>query len=82
MKILEMILKNLKINAKHTTLTILVPLGILAFASASGAFSKHLITATEDTVYCKPQKGSSADLWTCYDYYGNEFKNLLITQSK
>ena len=63
---------------KRTTLIILVLLGLLAFTSASGAFTNHLITATEDTVYCKPQRDSSANLWTCYDYYGNEFKNLLI----
>jgi len=69
-------------KTKRATLTILTVLGILAFASASGAYGPHLITATEDTVHCKPQKGSSADLWTCWDYYGNEFKNLLITQAK
>ena len=67
---------------KRPTLTIIIILGSLAFASASGAFTKHLITSTEDMVYCKPQKDSSANLWTCYDYYGNEFKNLLITQSQ
>ena len=69
--------------AKRTTLatwTILTALSLLAFASASGAFAKHLITSTEDMVFCKPQKDSSANLWTCYDYYGNEFKNLIITQ--
>jgi len=67
-------------KTKRATLTILTVLGILAFASASGAYGPHLITATEDTVHCRPQKDSSADLWTCWDYYGNEFKNLIITQ--
>jgi hypothetical protein len=67
---------------KRTTLIILFFLSPLIFTSVSGAISKHFITATEDTVHCKPQKESSANLWTCYDYYGNEFKNLLITQSK
>ena len=62
------------------TLLILVLLGLLVFASASEAFGPHMVTATEDLVYCKPQKNSSANLWICYDYYGNEFKNLLITQ--
>jgi hypothetical protein len=68
-----------------TKLTILGLLSLLVFASASGVYAyigpyrgPHLITANEDTVYCKPQKNSSADLWTCYDYYGNEFKNLAI----
>ena len=62
-------------------LTILGFLGTLIFASASEAFGPHLITATESTVYCKPQKSSSYNLWTCYDYYGNEFKNLIISQN-
>ena len=66
--------------AKRATLTILTALGLLAFASASGAFGPHLINAAEDLVYCKPQKDSSGNLWTCWDYYGNEFKNLIITQ--
>ena len=65
-----------------TTLTILGLLGLLAFASASGAKSNsHLITATEDTVHCRPQNpqySSSDNLWTCTDYYGNEFKDLII----
>jgi len=65
---------------KRTTLAILVLLGTLVFASASVAFGPHLITANEDTVYCQPQKSSSANLWTCYDYYGNEFKDLTITK--
>jgi len=65
---------------RRTKPTILVLLGTLVFASASVAFGPHLITATEDTVYCKPQKSSSVNLWTCYDYYGNEFKNLIISQ--
>ena len=77
MRILEMALRSKIIFA---TLPILILLGILVFASASEAFGPHMVTATEDMVYCKPQKNSSANLWTCYDYYGNEFKNLLITQ--
>jgi hypothetical protein len=77
MKILEMALRSKIILA---TLPILVLLGILVFASASEAISRHMVTATEDMVYCRPQKESSANLWTCYDYYGNEFKNLFITQ--
>jgi len=64
----------------RTKLIILSALGLLAFASASGAISKHLITSTEDMVHCKPQLDSSANLWTCYDYYGNEFKDLMIIQ--
>ena len=68
--------------AKRATWTILTALGILAFASASGAYGPHLITATEDTVYCKPQSNSSENLWTCWDYYGNEFKDLIISSSK
>ena len=62
------------------TLPILVLLGLLVFASASEAFGRHLITADPDLVYCKPQKNSSANLWTCTDYYGNQFKNLIISQ--
>ena len=69
-----------KIKVILATLPILVLLGLLVFASASEAFGPHMVTATEDMVYCKPQKNSSANLWICYDYYGNEFKNLLITQ--
>lgn len=67
-------------KAKLATLTILILLGSLVFASASGALGGHLITATEDIVYCRPQKNSSENLWTCTDYYGNQFKNLIITQ--
>ena len=69
-----------KIKVILATLPILVLLGLLVFASASEAFGPHMVTATEDMVYCRPQKESSANLWTCYDYYGNEFKDLLITQ--
>ena len=64
----------------RTKPTILILLGLLVFASASVAIGRHMVTATEDMVYCKPQKESSANLWTCWDYYGNEFKDLLITQ--
>jgi len=69
-------------RTQRATLTIISILGLLAFASASGAYGPHLITATEDTVYCKPQSNSSENLWTCYDYYGNEFKNLIILATK
>jgi len=69
-----------KIKVILATLPILVLLGLLVFASASEAFGPHMVTATEDMVYCRPQKESSANLWTCYDYYGNEFKDLKITQ--
>jgi hypothetical protein len=65
-----------------TKLTILTALSLLVFASASEAISRYITTVSEDTVLCKPQKSSSANLWTCYDYYGNEFKNLIITQSE
>ena len=68
-------------NTKRATLTIITILGLLAFASASGAYGPHLITATENTVHCRPQNpqyGSSENLWTCTDYYGNQFRNLLI----
>ena len=60
-----------------TTLTILGLLGLLAFASASGA-KPHTITSAEDTVSCRTQKDSSDNLWTCTDYYGNQFPNLII----
>ena len=76
-------MKNTK-RATYTTVTILGLLGLLAFASASGAINRHLtkdITSPEDMVICKPQRSSSADLWTCTDYYGNEFKNLIISQT-
>jgi len=69
-----------KIKVILATLPILIILGILVFASASEAISRHITTPSEDMVSCRPQKSSSADLWTCYDYYGNEFKDLLITQ--
>jgi hypothetical protein len=62
-----------------TKLTILVALSLLVFASASGAIGRYIPKVTEDSVLCRPQKGSSADLWTCYDYYGNQFKDLQIT---
>ena len=71
-----MTLKSKKIFA---TLPILVLLGILVFASASEATGRRTPKVTEDTVLCQPQKNSSADLWTCTDYYGNKFKNLQIT---
>jgi hypothetical protein len=65
-----------------TTLTILGLLGALVFASASGASASgakpHTITSAEDTVSCRPQKDSSDNLWTCTDYYGNQFPNLII----
>ena len=73
---------KLATRTTRSTWTIITALSLLAFASASGAFAKHLITATEDTVYCKPQRSSSTNLWTCYDYYGNEFKNLKIIQAQ
>jgi hypothetical protein len=63
-----------------TKLTILVLLGILVFASASEAIGRRLTTADPDLIFCKPQKSTSANLWTCYDYYDNEFKNLIITE--
>ena len=69
-------------RAKRATLTIITLLGFLAFVSASGAYGPHLITADESIVHCKPQKNSSANLWTCYDYYGNEFKDLIILSTK
>ena len=69
-------------RTQRATLTIISILGLLAFASDSGAYGPHLITATEDTVYCKPQSNSSENMWTCYDYYGNEFKNLIILATK
>ena len=72
-----MTLKNKIILA---TLPILVLLGLLVFASASEAISRHITSTSEDMVSCRPQKESSANLWTCYDYYGNQFKDLLITQ--
>jgi len=75
-----MALRSKIIFATLPILILMVVLGLLVFASASEAFGPHMVTATEDMVYCKPQKNSSANLWTCYDYYGNEFKNLLITQ--
>jgi len=62
-----------------TKLIILTALSLLVFASASGAISRYIPTVTEDTVTCTPQKGSSEDLWTCHDYYGNEFKDLQIS---
>jgi len=72
-------------NAKRATLTILGILGLLVFTSASGDYfyyylkpTRHNITATEDTVFCKPQRSSSDNLWTCTDYYGNQFKDLII----
>ena len=68
-----------KIKVIFATLPILVLLGLLVFASASEAFGRHLITADSDLVYCKPQRSTSANLWTCTDYYGNQFKNLIIT---
>jgi hypothetical protein len=63
-----------------TKLTILVVLGILVFASASEAVSRRFATADPDLIFCKPQRSTSANLWTCYDYYDNEFKNLIITE--
>ena len=69
-----------KIKAILASLPILVVLGILVFASASEATNRRLTTADPDFIFCKPQKSSSANLWTCYDYYDNEFKNLIITQ--
>jgi hypothetical protein len=61
------------------TLPILVLLSILVFTSASEATNRRIPTVTEDSVLCRPQKSSSADLWTCTDYYGNQFKDLQIT---
>jgi hypothetical protein len=69
-------------RAKRATLAIISILGLLAFASASGAYGPHLITADESTVHCKPQKNSSENLWVCWDYYGNEFKDLIILSTK
>jgi hypothetical protein len=66
-------------RATYTTSTILVLLGLLVFASASGAIGRYIPTVTEDTITCTPQKGSSEDLWTCTDYYGNRFKDLQIS---
>jgi hypothetical protein len=68
-----------KIKAILATLPILVLLGILVFASASEAMGRRIPTVTEDSVLCRPQKSSSADLWTCTDYYGNQFKDLQIS---
>ena len=64
--------------AKLLSWPFLTLLGTLIFVGVSGA--NHLITAREDTIHCQPQKNSSANLWTCYDYYGNEFKDLTITK--
>ena len=73
---------TLKSKTILATLPILVLLGSLVFASASGVYAaikKPLeFTMTEDSVLCKPQKNSSEDLWDCQDYYGNKFKNLQI----
>jgi hypothetical protein len=60
-------------------LPILILLGILVFASASEATNRRIPKVTEDSVLCRPQKSSSEDLWTCTDYYGNQFKDLQIT---
>jgi hypothetical protein len=68
-----------KIKAILATLPILVVLGILVFASASEATNRQIPKVTEDSVLCRPQRSSSADLWTCYDYYGNQFKDLQIS---
>jgi hypothetical protein len=71
---------TLKNKTKRATYTILVLLGLLVFASASGgAIGQYIPTVTEDTITCTPQKGSSKDLWTCTDYYGNRFKDLQIS---
>jgi hypothetical protein len=71
-------MNNMRNVTLKTKLTILTALTLLVFASASEALSRYISTVSEDTVTCTPQKDSSANLWTCYDYYGNEFKNLLI----
>ena len=68
-----------KIKAILGSLPILVILGILVFASASEATNRRIPTVTEDSVLCRPQRSTSADLWTCYDYYGNQFKDLQIS---
>jgi hypothetical protein len=68
-----------KIKAILASLPILVILGILVFASASEATNRRIPKITEDSVLCRPQRSSSADLWTCYDYYGNQFKDLQIS---
>jgi hypothetical protein len=62
-----------------TKLIILTALSLLIFASASEAIIRYIPTVTEDTITCTPQKGSSEDLWTCHDYYGNRFKDLQIS---
>jgi len=75
-----------KVKAIFATLSILVFLGILVFASASEAtIGRRFTTVTPadpDLIFCKSQRSSSADLWTCYDYYDNEFTNLKIIQVK
>ena len=68
-----------KAKAILATLPILVVLGILVFASASEATNRRIPKVTEDSVLCRPQRSSSEDLWTCTDYYGNQFKDLQIT---
>jgi hypothetical protein len=71
-----------KVKAILASLPILVILGILVFASASEATNptnRRIPKVTEDSVLCRPQRSSSADLWTCYDYYGNQFKDLQIS---
>ena len=68
-----------KIKAILASLPILVVLGILVFASASEATNRRIPKVTEDSVLCRPQRSSSEDLWTCYDYYGNQFKDLQIS---
>ena len=73
-------IRNRFIFATLPILVLMVVLGILVFASASEAIIRPIPTVTEDMVSCQPQKESSANLWTCTDYYGNEFKNLIITQ--
>ena len=68
-----------KVKAILASLPILVVLGILVFASASEATNRRIPKVTEDSVLCRPQRSSSEDLWTCTDYYGNQFKDLQIT---
>ena len=71
--------------------SILIFLSLLVFSTISGAFSydwkqnllyqQKLQELDQGIIQCRPSR-SSADLWTCYDSYGNEFSNLKITQVK
>jgi hypothetical protein len=68
-------------KTKRATLIILTLLGLLAFASASGAF-RAIYTPAEDIIICEPQRvGPSDNLWTCTDYHGNKFRNLIISEA-